>query len=188
MKIVNAIQNTLTPDIIRAGYKETGQYPLDYNKAMHHCRSELTLDMHNYLKEMLPYVAQCFSAQGFVTESELDAMGIVSVNSELRNQKPKDERVLHQQRAVIMNYEEVSERYQLYQETKRVKAEAAQKKAPTTPKKKRVRADDPVTTQKDQNIPVNAGSTARSRDMQKNKDARIQANSSFNAVNFIKSM
>ena len=103
---------------------------------MRQCRSELTLDMHTKMKEALPLVAECYLAQGFVTESELDHVDVISVNDQLRNQKPKDERVLHQQRAVIMNYTEVSERYRAYQEQKRLKADQLKNRTGPTPKKK----------------------------------------------------
>jgi hypothetical protein len=45
-----------------------------------------------------------FRTQGYITEKQLDDAGIMSVAD--GRSKPKDERVPHQQRAMILNSEE----------------------------------------------------------------------------------
>ena len=54
------------------------------------------------MMEMLPTMVEFFRTTGKVTEAQMDAANILSVNHEASNGRPKD-RPLHQQRSVIMN-------------------------------------------------------------------------------------
>ena len=55
------------------------------------------------MERELPAMVEIFRSTGKVTEAQMDAAGIYSVNSESTNSKPKNERAMHQQRSVIMN-------------------------------------------------------------------------------------
>jgi hypothetical protein len=51
---------------------------------------------------------------GILTEGQMDTAGILSVNDEATNGRPKDDRPLHQQRAVIMNGADCIAQYRNY--------------------------------------------------------------------------
>lgn len=56
--------------------------------------------------------------KGCVTEDEMDGLEIINVNK--LNSKPKDQRALHQQRAVIMNSEDCIAKFKIYKTEKQL--------------------------------------------------------------------
>lgn len=66
------------------------------------------------MQEAIPDMVQIFRTTGNLTEEQMDAAGIVSVNDMASNARPKDDRPLHQQRAVIMNAEDCIAKYRSY--------------------------------------------------------------------------
>jgi hypothetical protein len=66
------------------------------------------------MEQALPAMVEIFRTTGRVTEAQMDAAGIPSVNNESTNSKPKDERPLHQQRSVIMNSEDCIRQYRAH--------------------------------------------------------------------------
>jgi len=61
----------------------------------------------------MSYLKQLFRDNGHLTESDLDFVGIVRVA--LKSEKPKDQRVMLQQMAVIMNSHDMVKYYQKYE-------------------------------------------------------------------------
>ena len=59
-----------------------------------------------------------FRARGALSEDEMDTLEIPSMNEEQVNQRPKDQRMLHQQRAVIMNSVDCIAKYKNHYENK----------------------------------------------------------------------
>jgi hypothetical protein len=68
---------------------------------------------------------------GIVTEQDMDEAGIMNIDSDLKT--PKDQRVLHQQRAVLMNSAECIAKYKLYRTEKETNtARTAEKRTDRT--------------------------------------------------------
>lgn len=134
--IVYVLKDTLTVSRIKDGYRKTGQYPIDFDKAMKKCTREITAEDLQHMKNSLSKLVEAYRARGEVTEEEFDQLGIIDV---YQNQgKPKDERVLHQQRAVVMNKNVCLTKYREYQERKMAKltAKATKVKRVAKPKPK----------------------------------------------------
>ena len=108
------VKETLRGELIRDGYREIGQYPLNFRKTMGKCTRQLSTREMEVMEREFPVAVQKFRNKGCITEAEYDEMGIVSVNDLARNQKPKDQRPLQNQRSVIMNMEDCISKYRNY--------------------------------------------------------------------------
>ena len=128
--IVVTLQSVYKADIIKDGYKNTGQYPLDFRKAMSKCTTALTAEQLATLESKLPAVVELFREHGRVTEEQMDQLGVISVDlSGDRRTMPKDCRALHQQRAVIMNADAVTAQYRSRMQQKAVAENAKRARA-----------------------------------------------------------
>jgi hypothetical protein len=73
----------------------------------------------NHLETKLPQMVQLFLTNGTITEEDMDQQGICKMlDSGDRRTMPKDDRVLHQQRAVLMNANAVTAKYRARQAEK----------------------------------------------------------------------
>ena len=79
---------------------------------MGRCKREISGRDMDHMQELLPNMVEIFRSTGKVTEAQMDAANILSVNDEATNGRPKDDRPLHQQRSVIMNSEDCIAQYQ----------------------------------------------------------------------------
>ena len=102
-QVVYSIKNVLTPEIVKQGYKRIGQFPVSFRTSIGRCTRQVTARDMDVMEKELPAMVEIFRTTGKITEAQMDAAGIPSVNSESTNSKPKDERPMHQQRSVIMN-------------------------------------------------------------------------------------
>eukprot|EP01033_Poteriospumella_lacustris_P010239 gene10239-7282_t len=116
LKVVEAVRETLTLKIVRAGYETTGQWPISFVAAMSHCPTVKTMSVHEYnnMKDNVENLANVFRERGVLTEADMDEFNIIDMSEDTRR-TPKDERVLHQQRAVLMNSAECTRQYKEYQ-------------------------------------------------------------------------
>lgn len=113
-QVVYSIQHVLTPEIVKAGYCRIGQFPVYFVTTMSRCTrliSERDLDN---MREQLAAMAEIFRTTGILTEDQMDAANILSVNDEASNGRPKNDRPLHQQRSVIMNGADCIAQYRSY--------------------------------------------------------------------------
>lgn len=103
--------------IVRDGYEKTGQYPVNFVAAMNQCPAVKHMSMHdfNHMKNSVDQLANIFRTRGILTEADMDALLIIDQSEDSRK-TPKDERVLHQQRAVLMNSAECIRQYKEYHE------------------------------------------------------------------------
>jgi hypothetical protein len=93
-----------------------------------------------------------YRQRGELTEAEMDALEIPSVKKAQVDKRPKDERMLHQQRAVIMNSADCIAKYENHYATKalavvervaaRERREIAQGKAKENREQKRVEKEN----------------------------------------------
>jgi hypothetical protein len=110
-QVVYSIKHVLTPEIVKTGYKRIGQFPVSFKTTIGRCTRQVTARDMDIMEKALPDMVEIFRTTGKVTEAQMDAAGIFSVNGESTNSKPKDERALHQQRSVIMNSEDCIAQY-----------------------------------------------------------------------------
>ena len=110
-KIIKAIKGVMTPEIVVKGYEMAGQYPVDFAKCMKQSSYQFTLAEWSTMVDAFQEAVLIFRATGTLTEADMDRLQIPSVNDEQANQRPKDQRMLHQQRAVIMNAADCIEKY-----------------------------------------------------------------------------
>ena len=102
-QVVYSIKYVITPEIVKTGYKRIGQYPVSFLTTMGRCTRQISWRDMDHMMEMLPTMVEFFRTTGKVTEAQMDAANILSVNHEASNGCPKDNGSLHQQRSVIMN-------------------------------------------------------------------------------------
>jgi hypothetical protein len=116
LKVVEAIRDTLTSSIVKTGYRVTGQWPIDFTSAMNQCSavSQLSAAAYIHMRDKVETLAGIFRERGVLTEADMDEHGIVDLTDDTRK-TPKDQRVLHQQRAVLMNSEECIRQFKEYQ-------------------------------------------------------------------------
>lgn len=131
LKVVEAIRDTLTSEIVKTGYRVTGQWPINFTLAMNQCSAVKTISHAAYrnMQDKVETLARIFRERGVLTEADMDEHGIVDLSEDTRK-TPKDQRVLHQQRAVLMNSEECILQYREYQS--RLEARKAEVRQPAT--------------------------------------------------------
>lgn len=113
-QVVYSIQHVLTPEIVKAGYRRIGQFPVSFSMTMSRCTRVISWKDMEHMREKLSAMVAIFRSTGVLTESQMDEAGIVSVNDEASNGRPKDDRPLHQQRSVIMNGDDCIAQYRSY--------------------------------------------------------------------------
>jgi hypothetical protein len=117
-KVVNTIRAVMTAEMVVAGYERTGQYPLDFGITMRQSTYMFNLEEWDTITRNFDKAVKIFRLRGELTEAEMDVLEIPSVKDSQRNKKPKDERLLHQQRAVIMNSADCIAKYKNYHVSK----------------------------------------------------------------------
>jgi hypothetical protein len=132
-KINYCMNKVLNKKIIVDGYVRTGQNaPIGFDATgeptmskfyaqMSLCKSNISVPEMKILLDSFPQMVQLMRQKGTVTESEMDALNIPSVNHLDLDRKPKDQRALHKQRAVIMNKDDCINSYKTYQIRKQQK-------------------------------------------------------------------
>ena len=113
-QVVYSIKHVMTPEIVKTGYKRIGQYPVSFLTSMSRCSRVISARDMEHMQEALPAMVEIFRTKGILTEEQMDAAGILSVNDEASNNRPKDDRPLHQQRSVIMNSVDCIAQYRSY--------------------------------------------------------------------------
>jgi hypothetical protein len=103
-KVVCTWNETLTQKMVKDAYTSIGQCPINFDIAMSKCTRNLSLSEVQVMKDKLPDVVRKLRSTGILTEQDIDEAGIMEVDSD--RQTPKGQRVLHQQRAVLMNSRE----------------------------------------------------------------------------------
>lgn len=122
-KIQFTIHKILTADYVKAGYEKIGQYPINFDRAMTQCSLRSAMDI-EHMRSQWPVLAANFRTNGVLTEKDMDDCGIVKIadlDAELADGPtalPKDQRVLHRQRAVLMNSAACINFYRKYHEEK----------------------------------------------------------------------
>ena len=118
MKIAWVVRTTLADkDIVKSGYAAIGQYPLSFKNAMKWVSMDIPKNAYKHMEDKVEEIANIYRTKGILTEEDMDAANIISIDLDHRP-KPKDQRVLYQQRTVIMNSDKCVRRFQAYQAEK----------------------------------------------------------------------
>lgn len=117
-KIVKTIRSVMTAEMIITGYERTGQYPVDFARTLRQTTYTFSIKQWSSMTNAVDDAVAIFRARGALSEDEMDTLEIPSVNEEQVNQRPKDQRMLHQQRAVIMNSVDCIAKYKNHYENK----------------------------------------------------------------------
>lgn len=106
-KITYAVKNTLDVKTVTLGYQLSGQQPPNFKLAMRETMRRRTISdtVFKKMEDAVPKLAELYLDKGFVTEEDMDNLEIPNFNDECYSSVPKDQRALHQQRAVVMNAE-----------------------------------------------------------------------------------
>lgn len=127
-QICYTIHKSLNPDIVKKGYIDCGQdapISLDengyetftkYDKCMGKCTRKLSTNEYQVMKDQFIHFVLLMRNHGRITEAEMDEKNIPNYNNCDSDKKPKDQRALHKQRAVIMNAEDCVAAYANYQQ------------------------------------------------------------------------
>jgi hypothetical protein len=147
-KIVKTIRSVMTAEMVIAGYERTGQYPVDFARAMRQSTYTYTVKEWATITGAVDSAVTIYRLRGELTEAEMDALAIPSVKDTQTDKRPKDERMLHQQRAVIMNSADCIAKYKNHYAKKdlaivervaaRERREVAQEKAKQQREQKRI--------------------------------------------------
>jgi hypothetical protein len=114
-QIVCAIRTVMKDDIVKEGYACIGQYPLNFRTVMGRCTTQISLEEFTKMQDALPHFSDLFAKQGRLTEADMDAKAILSVNDAATRKVPKDQRVLHQERAILLTAADSIAKYRNYQ-------------------------------------------------------------------------
>ncbi len=111
-KVVWVLKNYTKPQTVSDGYRNCGQWPLSYDMAMGKCPTyrKLTKKQEDIMKNAVGEMVEIYRERGIVTEEEMDNLHIPQVVGTDRT-IPKDQRVLYQQRAVLMSGDECIRQY-----------------------------------------------------------------------------
>jgi hypothetical protein len=103
---------------ISKGFEDCGQWPLRYEKAIERSTGyrQLTLVQADLMRAAIGPVVELYRQKGFVTEEEMDALHVPVCPNNDKRDTPKDLRVLHQQRAVLMSGTACIEQYKARKE------------------------------------------------------------------------
>jgi hypothetical protein len=111
-QLVWVLKKNTNVHVVSDGYKRCGQWPLNYDRAMSQCPvyHKLTAQQGKDMLAAVDAMVNIIRARGVVTEAEMDNLKIPKAEDDNR-QVPKDQRVLHQQRAVLMSGDECIRAY-----------------------------------------------------------------------------
>ena len=114
-QIICAIRTVMKDEIIKEGYACIGQYPFCFKTIMSKCTTTIPDIEFRKMEEALPDLSVYFSRHGRLSEEIMDQKLIMSVNDQASRQKPKDQRVLPQERAILLTAQDSIAKYKNHQ-------------------------------------------------------------------------
>jgi hypothetical protein len=107
-RVVYACHSVFKVDSIIDSFDKTGQYSpeskgMNFDKKMKCCTSSIPSAHLEKMKTALPRLAAIFRVKGFLSEEDMDIEGIPKVED--TRKVPEEQRVLHQNRAIVLNTE-----------------------------------------------------------------------------------
>lgn len=106
--LVKTMKDLLTADLIMKSFERTGQCPVDFDKIIGQCYTSLDQEMRTHMSEHLAHDVPLFRAQGRLTEAQYEESGIPTLDDP--DDKPRDERALQNERAVLLSHPKTVER------------------------------------------------------------------------------
>lgn len=127
-RVMYAIKTTLTPEIVKQGYRDIGMWPLDFRLTLSNCTRQISLIQQTTMEDRLVDGAMLMGTNGEITESDMDGMSIINVNTG----KDKDSRAMHRMRAVVMNDPHMVTKWKNYTDARKVQLDAQAARAIVT--------------------------------------------------------
>lgn len=112
ISVARAAQEVVRPRLIEAGFTDCGQYPLNFEKLMNQCYTTLTPEVLKTLRAAEDANVEYFLEHGYLSEEQMTLTGIPICDGE--RGIPRDQAVLHHQRAVLLTHDATRERHQEY--------------------------------------------------------------------------
>lgn len=112
ISVAHAVQEVLRPRLIQDGFRLCGQYPLDFEKLMRQSYATLTTDLLETMRTAQDGDVDYFLQHGELTEEQMTLSGIPIFDAE--RGVPRDQAVLHHQRAVLLTHDETRDRRMEY--------------------------------------------------------------------------
>jgi hypothetical protein len=104
--IVAALQDMITPSKIKAGFKDSGQFPLNFNVIMKQSYTKLSNDELEAIFSNTDKDVALFIEKGHLSESDLDNSNIPTNDDRQRDFLP-----IHNQRAVVITHSNTRNRH-----------------------------------------------------------------------------
>jgi hypothetical protein len=102
LAVASAVLSAATPMNIRQGFRDSGQYPLDFNKMLGNCYRSVDNELRKRMEARLEGDLILFRQQGYLTEEQYEDSGIDTLD--VPDGKPRDERAIQNQRALLINH------------------------------------------------------------------------------------
>jgi len=109
--VMRTLSDTVKPHVISDGFKVTGQYPLNLELMLDQSYADIDEELRQRMNARLEHDLSLFREQGYLTEAQYEASGIPTNDDP--DSKPRDERGLHNQRAMLLTHPKTVERRQL---------------------------------------------------------------------------
>ena len=122
------LERVITRKVIRQGFIKTGIYPLDPRKTLAQCRPAPQKEAVEHIVVALNDLSEAFSTQGAISEAQLDDAKVSDsiykqANAKQLSKKPrKDERIVTQQRMVLITPDALKYLESIKKEKERVKS------------------------------------------------------------------
>jgi transposase len=129
-QISNAINACSKKDTVAAGYKRTGQYPLNFNKTLSLVKHKWTNDESNAVQKAKPELIRIMKERGQITEDEMDSLGVPNFNHLRSCTIDNDKRPLSNQRALVLTSQVCRQLHRVRMEEKLKAKELAAQKTP----------------------------------------------------------
>ena len=117
------------PRVIREGFSFLGLYPLDVSRTLQCCSGNYSPTEMETTRLAIPKLAELMLANGQITETEMDDLGIPRSEDWDENVKDKDERPQQNQRALVLTHQSARDRRRRFLDQRQAKKDAATKRA-----------------------------------------------------------
>lgn len=111
LAVMRAICDSVKPHVISDGFRVTGQYPFSISQMLDQSYADIDVELRDVMNSRLENDLPLFREQGYLTEAQYAASGIPTNDDPTG--KPRDERGLHNQRAMLLTHPKTVERRQL---------------------------------------------------------------------------
>ena len=148
VRVVSAFQATLSKLMIKHSFQKASQwFPLSLQKKLSLFPLPIIREDVERMEAAFPTAVEIMRATGLLTEAQMDELDVPESDNGDKRALPKDQRVLHHQRSVILTHELVASRYAKYKAKK--EELAVKQKKPKSSKQEKALAKHVVIAEKE---------------------------------------